>query len=208
MRGDLPEFRDSSIPAVWLLKGVVYADDERVWNILLSNVSWLEGYFARLGLRLIVDESEGMAYLRQLTDEEAPDEYDTLPKLFRTTRLSYGQTLLCVLLRDELRRFEEEDLRNERCVMEETVLFDQWKAFFPSEADEVKQQKEMLAALRKLEDLGFVRKFSDEPPCWEIRRILKARLPAADLESLREQLATSVQKRALHGVDQLTEGSE
>jgi Domain of unknown function (DUF4194) len=204
MRGDLPEFRDSSIAAVWLLKGVVYADDERVWNILLSNVSWLEGYFARLGLRLVVDESEGMAYLRQLTDEEAPDGYDALPKLFRTTRLSYGQTLLCVLLRDELRRFEEEDLRNERCVMEETALFDQWKAFFPSEADEVKQQKEMLAALRKLEDLGLVRRFSDEPPCWEIRRILKARLPAAELESLREQLATSVHKRALAGVDQLT----
>jgi hypothetical protein len=195
MRGDLPEFRDSSIAAVWLLKGVVYADDERVWNIVLSNVSSLEGYFARLGLRLVVDESEGMAYLRQLTDEEAPDGYDALPKLFRTTRLGYGQTLLCVLLRDELRRFEDEDLRNERCVVDETGLLDQWKAFFPPEADEVKQQKQMLAALRTLEDLGFVRRFSDEPPCWEIRRILKARLPATELELLKQQLENSVRKR-------------
>src|SRR5438067_2589227 len=162
MRGDIPEFRESSIVAVWLLKGVVYADDKRVWNLLLSNVSWLEGYFARLGLRLVVDESEGMAYLRQLTEDEAPDGYDQVPKLFRATRLSYGQTLLCVVLRDELRRFEEEDLRNERCVVEETVLFEQWKAFFPSQADEVRQHKDMLASLRKLEDLGFVRSFSDE----------------------------------------------
>jgi hypothetical protein len=208
MRGDLPEFRDFSIAAVWLLKGVVYADDERIWNILLSNVSWLEGYFARLGLRLVVDESEGMSYLRQLTDEEAPEGYEALPKLFRTTRLSYGQTLLCVLLRDELRRFEEEDLRNERCVIDETALFDQWKVFFPSQSDEVKQQKEMLAALRKLEDLGFVRRFSDEPPSWEIRRILKARLPATELELLREQLASCAQKRTLDGVDQLPESSE
>jgi hypothetical protein len=79
MRGDLPEFREWSIAAVWLLKGVVYADDARVWNILLSNVSGLEGYFARLGLRLVVDESEGMAYLRQLSEEEAGDGYDVLP---------------------------------------------------------------------------------------------------------------------------------
>ena len=136
MRGDLPEFRDWSTAAVWLLKGVVYADDQRVWNILLSNVSTLEGYVARLGLRLVVDESEGIAYLRQLTEDEVADGYDTLPKLFRSSRLSYSRTLLCVLLRDELRRFEDEDLRNERCVIEETALFDQWKAFFPPHHDD------------------------------------------------------------------------
>jgi hypothetical protein len=195
MRGDIPEFRESSIAAVWLLKGVVYADDQRVWNLLLSNVSWLEGYFARLGLRLVVDESEGMAYLRQLTEDEAPDGYDQVPKLFHTTRLSYGQTLLCVLLRDELRRFEEEDLRNERCVIEEAALFDQWKAFFPSIDDDIKQHKNLLGSLGKLADLSFVRKVSDEPPCWEVRRILKARLPAAELENLRDQLALATQRR-------------
>jgi hypothetical protein len=195
MPADLPEFRESSLPAVWLLKGVVYADDQRVWNVLLSNVSWLESFFARLGLRLVVDESEGMAYLRQLTGEEAPDGYESLPKLFRTTRFSYGQTLLCVLLRDELRRFEEDDLRNERCVVEEAALLDQWKAFFPPHEDEVKQQRDLLAALRKLEDLGFVRRFGEEPPSWEVRRILKARLPAGELEQLREQLAAVAARR-------------
>jgi len=194
MRGDLPEFREWSIAAVWLLKGVVYPDDQRVWNILLSNVSGLETYFARIGLRLVVDESEGMAYLRQLTEEESSDGYDSLPRLFRSSRLSYGQTLLCVLLRDELRRFEEEDLRNERCVMEETALLDQWKVFFPAENDDVRQQRDLLAALRKLEDLGFVRRFSEQPPSWEIRRILKARLPVIELERLKSQLAAAVQR--------------
>jgi hypothetical protein len=46
--------------------------------------------------------------------------------VFRSLRLSYGQTVLCVLLRDELRRFEEEDLRNERCVIEEAPLLNLW----------------------------------------------------------------------------------
>jgi hypothetical protein len=196
MHGSLPEFRDWSIAAVWLLKGVVYADDQRVWNILLSNASTLEAYFARLGLRLVVDEAEGMAYLRQLIESEAADGYDALPKLFRASRLSYGHTVLCVLLRDELRRFEEEDLRNERCVVDESVLLDQWRAFFSVDEDEVKQQKDLVSSLKKLEELGLVRKFNDQPPSWEIRRILKARLPAAELEQLRSQMAAAIQRRA------------
>src|SRR4051812_22901089 len=108
MRGELPEFRDWSVAAVSLLRGAVEAEDGRVWNLVLSNNSQLESYFARVGLRLVVDESEGLAYLRQLSEGEMTPEYESLPKLFRAARLTYGQTLLCVLLRDALRRFEEE----------------------------------------------------------------------------------------------------
>jgi hypothetical protein len=195
MPGELPEFRDWSIAAVWLLKGAVDSRDGRAWNVVLSNVSQLEAYFARIGLQLVVDEPEGLAYLRQMPEEELLAEYESLPKLFRATRLSYAQTLLCVLLRDELRRFEDEDLRNERCAVEESSLFEQWKVFFPRTEDAVKLRKEMLAALRKLEELGFVRGLHTEPACWEIRPILKARLPIAELEQLRDRLAVAIERR-------------
>ena len=189
MSDDLPEFRDWSRVAVMLMRGVVYSEDDRVWNVLLSNVSTLESYFARLGLRLVVVESDGMAYLRQLNEDEATAGYDSLPKLFRATRMSYGQTLLCVLLRDELRRFEEEEVRDERCVIEEPTLLHQWESFFPTSRDEVKLLRDMQAALKKLEELGFVARFGDESTGWEVRRILKARLPASHLEELRDVLA-------------------
>lgn len=195
MREDLPEFRDWSIPAVHLLQGVIDADDGRVWNLVLSNVSALDTYFARLGLRLIVDEDEGLAYLRQLSEDEAPPGYDNLPKLFRSTRFSYAQTLLCVLLRDAYRRFEEEDLRNERCVVDEAELLDDWKAFFPQHDDDIKHSRELQAALRKLEEFGFVKHFGDDPPSWEVRRILKARLSAEELEHLQQQLQIALQRR-------------
>ncbi len=101
-----------------LLQGVVYSDDAKVWDIVLGHISPLESHFARLGLLLVVDEPEGLAYLRQLADDELPEGYDRLPKLFHKSRLSYGATLLCVLLREELRRFEEEEVQNERCVVD------------------------------------------------------------------------------------------
>lgn len=191
MQTELPEFRDWSQPAVRLLQGVVESDDGRAWDLLLTNLTQLENYFARLGLRVIVDEEEGFAYLRQLTPEESPLGYDTLPKLFRATRLSYGQTLASVLLRDALRRFEEEETRDERCVVEESQLLDSWKVFFPQHEDDVKLARELRAALNKLEELGFVRKFGEDDDSWEVRKILKARLNAETLHHLHAQMSAT-----------------
>lgn len=192
----VPEFRDWSIAAVRLLQGVVYSDDEKVWNAVLSARSQLESYVARLGLLLVVDEAEGLSYVRQAEQDELPEGYERLPKLFHRSRLGYWTTLLCVLLREELRRFEEEDLHNERCVVEVSNLFDQWKAFFPTTYDEVRQRRELDSAISKLSDLGFVRRFGEEPEAWEIRRILKARLPASELETLKSQLLAASERRA------------
>ncbi len=191
----LPEFREWSIAAVRLLQGVVYSDDESAWNAVLTSQSLLESYLARLGLLLVVDEPEGLAYVRQADPEELPEGYERLPKLFRRSRLGYWVTLLCVVLREELRRFEEEELDSERCVVEINALFDQWRAFFPGACDEVRQRRELDASLAKLSELGFVRKFSDEPQSWEIRRILKARLPVSELENLKSQLVAAAERR-------------
>lgn len=182
------DFREWSIPAVRLLQGVVYSDDAKTWDILLRSKSSLEGYFSRLGLLLVVDESEGYAFLRQWNEDELPDGWEPLPKLMRRSSLGYRPSLLAVLLRDELRRFEDEDVHNERCVVEASDLFEQWKVFFSTQDDEVRQRSALSTALHNFEDLGFVRKFSDSPESWEIRRILKARLPVAELERLKDAM--------------------
>ena len=142
-----------------------------------------------------MDETEGFAFLRQFEEEELADGYDAIPKLFRKSRLSYDATFLCVLLRDEMRRFEEEDFDNQRCVVKTSDLFELWKSFFSIGSDEVKLMKGLRAAINDLEELKFVRRFSDEPEEWEIRRILKARMPLAKLELLLEQLQAAFQRR-------------
>lgn len=186
-RSELPEW---SAAAVCLLRGSVDVDDGRTWDLLLSNVTSLEDNFVRLGLRLVVDEDEGIAYLRQFEEDEAPSGYESLPKLFRTTRMSYGQTLLCVLLRERYAVYEEENVHDDRCVVDGDVLFDQWRSLLP-EQDEIKQKREMERALNRLADLGLVRRLDGETPGWEVRRILKARLPARTLGELRDRLATA-----------------
>jgi Domain of unknown function (DUF4194) len=194
----LADFDESSIAAVHLLQGVVYHDEGRVWELVLNHQTPLDNYFNRIGLRLVTDEAEGFAFLRQLEDGELDNVrgYDQLPKLFRKTRLSYDATLACVLLRTELRRFEEEEVDNARCVVATDELFEQWKAFFPQTQDDVKLRKLLSGALATLEDLKFIREFTKEPQAWEIRRILKARLPVAELEKLWKDLKAESDARS------------
>ncbi|QDT36275.1 DUF4194 domain-containing protein [Stratiformator vulcanicus] len=200
MSENLPEYRDWSLPAVRLLQGVVEQQDGRVWDVLMSNVSQLEQYMAKIGLRLVVDETEGLAFLRQFDEEELPDGYEMIPRLFRSSRLSFGQTVLAVLLRDALRKFEEDQIGDARCVVEEAVLFDSWKSFFPDHKDEVKLRRDLQSTLRKLEGLSFVRPFGSDPPAWEVRRILKARLTAEVLEHLKTQLKNAVAEKRIAAV--------
>lgn len=189
------------LPAEWspaavrLLQGVVYYDDHnRIWDLILRFQTPLREYFSKIGLSLIVDEPDGMAYLRQVNDDSDAAEFDSLPRLFRRTPLGYEASLLAVLLRDLLRQFEEEDLQNQRCVVGQRDLLDLWRAFFTRQNDEVKLNRTLQASLRKLEDLKFVKQFEDEPPSWEIRRILKARIPISELEALKSALMARAPK--------------
>jgi hypothetical protein len=183
------------IAAVRLLQGVIESDDGEAWEILLDHQSELTTYFARIGLQLVVDVQEGLAYLRQWSDHDRSGGYERLPRLFRKSALGYEATLAAVLLREAYRRFEEEDLDNERCVVSEAELLESWRMFFPANSDEVLLAKRLTAALGRLEKLRLIRRFRAGPRSWEVRRILKARLPLSELETLREQFREEVARR-------------
>ena len=163
---------------------------------MLESQNRLRDYFARIGLTLTIDEANGFAYLRQLDSEnEVIDKgYAELPKLYRQVRMGYGASLMCVLLREELRRFETEDVDSELCVVEEPDLFDQWKAFFPETGDEKARHKEFSSALKSAAEAGFAKAMKSDPPAWEVRRILKAKLDAQRLAQLRDDLASYLER--------------
>lgn len=190
---DIPEFRERGIAAVRLLQGVVYEDDGDTWGILLTNETDLSDYFYQIGLALVIDRSEGLAYLRQFDDDERSSGYERLPRLFRKTPLGYEATLLCVLLRDEYRKFEEEDLDNERCVVDVESLFELWKTFFPSNSDEVGLRKRLVTALNQLDKLKFVRRLKSETDAWGVQKLIKARILIEQLEELRARLTVDAQ---------------
>ena len=186
--------------AVRLLQGIVYHDDPGgVWESILAGLTPLSDYFARIGLLLVVSEEDGLAYLRQIDSEELPPEYQGIPRLFRTARMGFEASLLCVVLRDELRRFEEEIHDDRRCVIAQSDLLASWQTLITDEADEVRLNRALSGQLKKLEEMKFVRQFEKEPPTWEVRRILKARLPLSELETLKSSLESELLRRAGQG---------
>jgi len=185
----LPDFHDSSIAAVKLLQGAVYADDAKAWDLLITHRSRLESYFGRIGLVLVIDEPEGFAYLRQLEEHELPEEYERMPKLIRKSRLGYDLTLFSVLLRDALRRHEEQNADAGRCIADLDELFTRLRELMPDAEDAMKSRKKLDHLVVRAQELGFLRRLPGEPPVYEIKPILKARITAERLEELKQQLA-------------------
>ncbi len=208
--GNKPSIPEWSVVAVRLLQGVVYQEDNAEnWEILQRSVSSLVDYFGKIGLMLIVDQNDAMAYLQQWDADAIPVEWEHLPRLFRRSPMGYEATLLCVLLRDELRRFEETDLQNDRCLVAQSDLLDAWRSFFPEDWDAVRCNRSLLSALRKLEEFKFVRQFDGESSIWEIRRIIKARIPISELEQLSQNLMLAAERSTKSSSDgQLLESSE
>src|SRR4051812_25852337 len=85
-----------------LLKGIVYSHHEKVWDDLArpEHESGVKKYFADLNLDLIIDKSEGYAYLKQKVSEDLEDE--EVPRLFERRQLNFHVSLLCLLLRKHL----------------------------------------------------------------------------------------------------------
>lgn len=209
--------------AVRLLQGIIYHDDAGdTWDRVLENKTPLSDYFARIGVRLVVDEENGMAYLRQIEPESLPSDYPAIPTLFRRSRMGFEQSILCVILRDELRQFDESITHDERLVIEQADLLKMWIEIRaggattgtpskdktlskgktpindrPLRNDEVRLNRELTAHLKGLQELKIVKPFSDSPPSWEIRPILKARLSLADWERLTQDLRNEIERRKL-----------
>ncbi|HET7640709.1 MAG TPA: DUF4194 domain-containing protein, partial [Ktedonobacteraceae bacterium] len=83
-----------------LLQNPLFSDESSSWNLLLSYLTPVQEYFARIGLEVRVHEEDGYAYLHQPALEDDEGQTIVLPRLTRRDRLTYHTTLLCVLLRE------------------------------------------------------------------------------------------------------------
>jgi len=163
---------DAKVAMILLIKGIFYkSDNEKAWLEMVENSRGvISDYFSIVGLTLQVDEAEGYAYLKTIEqDEDAPQ----LPKLINARELSYKVSLLCVLLRKRLVDFEmQSDSR--RAVITKEEIVQNLLLFLEERLDEVKLRKEVESIIKKVEDLGFLKKLKSSEESYEIRSALKA----------------------------------
>jgi hypothetical protein len=174
------------LPAVVtrFFKGVMYADnDEKLWQSLLGLTSHVRDYVSVLGLDLVLDEAEGYAFLRSKDD---PDS--TLPRLIARRTLTFNVSLLLALLR---RRMMEFDINSSevRLIMTEQEIADVVSVFLPESSNEARVLDRLGADIKKVVELGFLRKLKGQTDTYEVARILKAYVDAQWLEEFDARLA-------------------
>lgn len=181
-----------SKPLIELMKGVVFREnDEKLWQILEDCQVAVRDYVRVLGLDLVLDVSEGYAWLKTREPEEGEDP---LPRLVGRRPLSYPVSLIIALLRKKL---AESDASGEdtRLILSVEDIADMVKVFFPSSGNEARLLDKIQVCLNKIADLGFIRRLKGQKDKIEVIRILKAFVDAQWLHELDDRLREYQEKR-------------
>ena len=168
-----------------LLKGVIYSDAPH-WERLQSYLTPIKDYFGKIGLQVQHYETEGFAYLDQ-PDSEPDDPTESLPRLVARRQLSFKVTMLCVLLREQLRLFDASDATG-RLVLDVEKLRDLIQPYLPVGNNEEKFRREVNDLINQAIELGFLKRRSGDRANYEVRAILKAKIDADMLERLKQKL--------------------
>ncbi len=172
-----------------LLRGVIYYDDPS-WNDLITYQEKISAFAGRIGLTLKLFESDGFAYITQeYRDEEEGDDDGTsgagpgLPRLIRKIPLTFEVSLLCVILREELERFDRTNPDEPHLLITTEELVSRIRFYFKEKTDEIRLVRELEKYINQVEKLQYLRKTNQTDPhgniCYHVMPILKARV---DLE--------------------------
>jgi hypothetical protein len=174
-----------SLAVTQLMKGVVYQDThEKAWRCLVPAQAQVRDYVRVLGLMVIIDESEGYAFLRSVPDSDDGDP--AVPRLVPRRALSFHVSLLLALLRKKLAEFDAKN-SDTRLILTRDQIVETVRVFLPDSNNDARLVDQMEANINKVVELGFLRKVKDQD-AFEVRRILKAFVDGQWLSEFDERL--------------------
>jgi hypothetical protein len=168
-----------------LMGGIVDLEDHAaMWQRLIALRPRVAEYVAAMGLELIVDEAEGYGYLRQR--RAAPGEPE-LPRLVARRQLGYSVSLLLALLRRKLAEFDAAG-GEARLVLDGAQIAEMARMFFADTANEAKLMDRVETDVKKIAEMGFLRRLRGSEDRYEVRRMLKSFVDAQWLAEFDKRL--------------------
>lgn len=183
---------------VKLLQGPLYrtGNGDATWALLDAWQGEISKYFDVIGVKVVIENADGYAYLAQ-------KEGSNLPKLIKEYPLSPEISFLCVILREALDQFDSSQNVSSMLVMKESEIRDRIATFFPesSKSDQTKMYRKLDEYLNRLSELSFIREINPENAAsqnqnldsprdreFEVRRILRSKVNAEFLEEFKKRL--------------------
>ncbi|WP_350283836.1 DUF4194 domain-containing protein [Nitrosomonas sp.] len=190
---------DLSALLISLLKGVQYREqNELQWSNLLNLQTRVRDYVAVLNLELVIDESEGYAFLKscpKVEDDHSEPYQQYLPRLIARRPLSFPVSLLLALLRKKLAEFDTGE-SGTRLVLSRDEIVELVRVFLPEGSNEARLVDQIESTINKVIELGFLHKLkagnhnaAGQQTSYEVRRILKAFVDAQWLAEFDAHLA-------------------
>ncbi len=171
-----PEEHAIATAIIELMRGVVYREQqENSWATLDRHAGPVRDHFDAIGVEVVVDDTEGYAYLRSQEDDPEP-----LPRLVKRRTLTYHVSLLLVLLRKRLVEFETTGSEG-KLVLSRGQIVEMLSVFLADSTNEARVIDRVDTTLKQVADHGFLRQLRGQPDSWEVRRILKAYVDAQTL---------------------------
>ena len=168
-----------------LMQGVVYRTaDEDTWGTLERLGAGVKDHFATIGVDVVIDDTEGYAYLRSRPEEQGEE---ALPRLVRRRALTYNVSLLLVLLRKRLVEFETNGGEG-RLVLSAEQIVEMLRLFQAESTNDARVVDQAETTIKKAAELGFLRPLRGQRDHWEVRRILKAYVDAQTLNDFAAKL--------------------
>lgn len=181
-----PEEHAVATAVIELMRGVIYQEvHEDAWTTLDRHPGAVRDHFRTIGVEVVIDETEGYAYLRS---EEEVEESEQVPRLVRRRSLTFHVSLLLVLLRKRMVEFETTGAEG-KLVLSRDQLVEMLRLFLTETTNEARAIDKVDATIRHVVDLGFLRPLRGSTQMWEVRRILKAYVDAQTLGDYAGKLA-------------------
>ncbi len=175
----------TSATIIRLMRGVVYREsDEDAWLTLDRHGAVVRDHFATIGVEVVVDETEGYAYLRSRPDVDGDEP---LPRLVQRRQLGYNLSLLLVLLRKRQVEFETAGTEG-KLVLNREEIVELLRLFLAETTDEARVVGAVDSTINRAKDLGFLRQLRGQSDAWEVQRILKAYIDAQTLSDFAGKL--------------------
>ncbi|MCV7424298.1 DUF4194 domain-containing protein [Mycobacterium yunnanensis] len=168
-----------------LMQGVIYREaDEDTFLTLDRHGAGVRDHFAAIGIDVVVDDTEGYAYLRSRPEQDGDE---ALPRLVRRRALTYNVSLLLVLLRKRLVEFETTTSEG-RLILTTDQIVEMLRLFQAESTNDARVADQAEATIKKTAELGFLRQLHGQRDHWEVRRILKAYVDAQTLSNFADKL--------------------
>lgn len=166
--------------------------NDKLWETLETYESDIESFFAILGVSVAIDKADGFAFLQQNDLEE---ENDKVSILIRQTPLTEEQSFLCILLRDELNKFDNPNNSQNKSsvlILRESDLYDQFAMFYSQKTDQITAKNNFKKNLNRLCELGLLKEQNQDNPEmeseYEVRRYIRAKITSEFCEEFMKKL--------------------